>query len=480
MLSTFFKNVCRFKGSVCRTSDLMLLQSQINQTQLVQAANVYYGSTELWKSVLLVSNQGSKKGRGKRRGGGRVKDLNAGQSLGDGKMQVVWPGLNADIKLSIHQQHQHLQQTRDQSMKEGEEVKSEVVVGDKFGGGLVEIEVRGLDENREQRLTEIRNQMDKFKSITIAPHERGFTGNSLNGKKLGPPAAYDDVDFGQFETVIVKYRAMIAMKSILGKKKTISCFAITGNRNGIIGYGTGKGPTARGALNLARAHASQRLLAISRYEDRTLFHDFYEEYYHTKVYAEKKPKGFGLVCHRLIKQICLLIGIKDIYVKVEGSRNEANMVKAFLSGLLNQKKYADIANAKGLFVVEFKQENNGFPTVLAAPDKYKDERITVGSAMHSFKDKEEQINEDEYENEYLRDFNLFLFQNKSRAEKKKKLPFYYHDPAYKQYCKLRDKHNSLKRSRIERIKQLSDDVLNETKYPMKPKPKSNTDAAQTD
>ena len=226
---------------------------------------------------------------------------------------------------------------------------------------------------------------------------------------------------------------MLAHKSILGKKKTISCFAVTGNREGIVGYGTGKGPTASGALKLAKAHASQRLLNIELYENRTLFHDFYEEYYHTKVYAEKKPKGYGLVCHRLIKKICQLVGIKDIYVKVEGSRNEVNITKAFLSGLLNQKKYADIANAKELFLVEFKPENNYYPNVLAAPEKSK-------SSQNS-DEKNQNLNESEekYENEYLRDFNLFLFDNRFRAEKKKKLPFYYHDPAYKQYCKLRDK-----------------------------------------
>jgi hypothetical protein len=36
--------------------------------------------------VLSVSNQGSKKGRGKRRGGGSSKDLNIGQNIGDGKI----------------------------------------------------------------------------------------------------------------------------------------------------------------------------------------------------------------------------------------------------------------------------------------------------------------------------------------------------------------------------------------------------------
>jgi len=87
---------------------------------------------------------------------------------------------------------------------------------------------------------------------------------------------------------------------------------------------------------LAKARASQRLLYFERFEDRTLFHNFYEEFYFTKIYAEKMPPGYGLVCHRVIKKICELVGIKDLYAKIEGSRNPKNITKAFLSGLLNQ------------------------------------------------------------------------------------------------------------------------------------------------
>lgn len=90
---------------------------------------------------------------------------------------------------------------------------------------------------------------------------------------------------------------------------------------------------------MAKSRASQRLLYIERNEDRTLFHNFYEEYYYTKIYAEKMPKGYGLVCHRIIKMLCKMIGIKDLYAKIEGSRNPKSITKAFLSGLLNQVRW---------------------------------------------------------------------------------------------------------------------------------------------
>lgn len=214
---------------------------------------------------------------------------------------------------------------------------------------------------------------------------------------------------------------MIAHKSILGKKKTASCFAVTGNSDGVIGYGLGKGSTASGAIKMAKLRASQRLLYIERCEGRTLFHDFYEEYYFTKIYAERKPKGYGLRCHRIIKLLCQLIGIKDLYAKIEGSRNPKNITKAFLSGLLNQRSYADIAKEKNLHVVEFKPEMDYFPLVLA-------------KAENPIEENNLQAND-----KYQRDINLYLFENRYRLEKKEKLPFYNDYPSYKKYCILRDR-----------------------------------------
>jgi len=50
--------------------------------------------------------------------------------------------------------------------------------------------------------------------------------------------------------------------------------------------------------------------------------------------------GYGLVCHRVIKSICELAGIKDIYVKVDGpTRNILAMSRAFLNGLHKQVNY---------------------------------------------------------------------------------------------------------------------------------------------
>lgn len=68
----------------------------------------------------------------------------------------------------------------------------------------------------------------------------------------------------------------------------------------------------------------------------TVFHDFYTAFGKTKIFVQQKNEGYGLKCHRAIKEICQAIGIKDLRAKVEGSTNLQHIVKAFFIGLLQQ------------------------------------------------------------------------------------------------------------------------------------------------
>lgn len=106
--------------------------------------------------------------------------------------------------------------------------------------------------------------------------------------------------------------------------------------------------------------------------------------------------GYGLVCHRALRCICEMIGIKDIYVKLEGPSNIQSMTKAFFIGLLKQvshwycadkntpfvdrqncssplswwqRTHQQLANEKGLYLVEFREERGDVPHVVAVPNK---------------------------------------------------------------------------------------------------------------
>lgn len=126
------------------------------------------------------------------------------------------------------------------------------------------------------------------------------------------------------------------MKANAGRYRRISVVTVTGNKNGLAGFALGKAVDSRAALRRAKNRAGQKLMYIERYNNHTVYHDFFTQFCNTRIFVEKRPEGHGLICHRAIKTICEMIGIKDLYAKVEGSTNLQNIVKAFFLGLLKQ------------------------------------------------------------------------------------------------------------------------------------------------
>jgi small subunit ribosomal protein S5 len=51
------------------------------------------------------------------------------------------------------------------------------------------------------------------------------------------------------------------------------------------------------------------------------------------------PPGSGIRAHRVVKAICEMAGIKDLYAKCEGAPNIQHVVKAFVLGLLRQRTH---------------------------------------------------------------------------------------------------------------------------------------------
>ncbi|CAN7944671.1 unnamed protein product, partial [Ixodes hexagonus] len=136
------------------------------------------------------------------------------------------------------------------------------------------------------------------------------------------------------------------------------------------GFASGKAPDAKAALRMAKNRAIQRLRYIDRFEDHTVYHDFFTQYGPMKMIVKKKPKvGYGLVCHRVFKEVCKLAGITDIHIKLMDCRagSATVLLRAFILGLHNQKTHQMLADEKRLHLVEFKRETDNFPHVVASP-----------------------------------------------------------------------------------------------------------------
>ncbi|XP_063705613.1 small ribosomal subunit protein uS5m [Culicoides brevitarsis] len=340
-------------------------------------------ASQLWKGVSSVSNAGKKRGRGK--SVMRPRDLNRGQIIGVGKENIIWPGLNAPIiqgKELVHQQR------------------------------------LPPNPNHESKILEIRDNAPQGNRMKIDALDRGWSGKRLPGRSIGPPDPIGEDNFEGFDTKVIEHKQVFTMKGNMGRKRRWSVFVVTGNKNGLAGFAQGKSNDPRAAMRKAKNRAGQHLIHFELYNGHTIIHDFFAQFSKTKIFAKRMHEGYGLVCHRAIKVCCELLGIKDLHAKVEGSTCVHHVVKAFFIGILQQKNLQQLAEEKGLLVVENRKTDGSLPKVVARPSRCR---------------KEEEIDIDE-----VTDFKLYAMNNRVPLKRKKHPPFYTRLPYWPIYLKKQE------------------------------------------
>ncbi|CAJ0939658.1 unnamed protein product, partial [Mesorhabditis belari] len=296
---------------------------------------------ELWKTIRSVSKSGEKKGRRSTRQPERP--LHRFYRIGAGPLRVQFPGLNAPLEVKEEQPMKIIEQTPEE-MKDGQLAIRK------------QLEERGKTKKRNKE--------------KLHPLERGFSGNQVVGQKLGPPPNVEGANLENFQSYCLEIKRTSNMTGVFGRVHTMSALVITGNGQGLAGYAVGKAPLHRTSVAIIKAMgmASRRLFFVELLENRTIYQDFYAECRNTRVFAQRRPPGFGIVCHPRLIRICEVIGIKDIYVKVEGSTtNYLALTHAFITGLLNQETHQQLADRKGLHVVEMDPNRHFLPQKVASP-----------------------------------------------------------------------------------------------------------------
>ncbi|KAH8240281.1 hypothetical protein KR032_010802 [Drosophila birchii] len=289
---------------------------------------------DIWRGVTAVSNAGKKRGRGKGSGKKVAKDLNRGQTIGFGKKCYLWPGLNSQIFR---------------------------------GNELIHHQKMVKNSDMEYGINKLRDSMGNFRLMKLNPIDRGWSGSKMPGRSIGPPDTVGDEEFTLFDTRVLENKIVFIMKGNMGRKRRYSVLSVTGNGNGLAGFATVKAPEVRTALRMSKNRAGQKLINISLCENRTIYHDFFTAFGKTKIYCFQKPDGYGLICHRAIKTICNVIGIKDLHAKIEGSTNLQHIVKAFFIGLMRQKSFQNIATETDLNIVQQQKAKSGYTEVKGIP-----------------------------------------------------------------------------------------------------------------
>ncbi|CAH0395789.1 unnamed protein product [Bemisia tabaci] len=346
-----------------------------------------HSAEDIWKGITSVSPQGRKRGRAK---GLRklIRNLNKGQVIGVGRANIVFPGLSSNIiqGKEIVRQHQ-----------------------------------LPKDPDFDAKLAKIRDtQSSSLKSNKLTPLERGYTGSKMPGRSIGPPDPIGEQEFEGFDVKVVELKPVSHMRATVGRFRRVSVTAVCGNKNGVAGFAQGKAVDGKTAMRKAKNRSGQRLMFIERYNDHTICHDFYSQFGRTKIFAWKRPEGYGLLkCHRVIRTICELVGIKDMEAKVENATNNPSaVVKAFFLGLLRQRTPQQLSDEVKLHLVEFRKENDYCPRIVASPTEGCDE-------SKSEKD--------------IPDYDNYIWEGRVVLRRKKFPPFFANTQGYNQYLRVQER-----------------------------------------
>jgi small subunit ribosomal protein S5 len=108
---------------------------------------------------------------------------------------------------------------------------------------------------------------------------------------------------------------------------------IIGDKNGVVGLGTGKGNDTAVAIAKALKDAKKNAIKIKRTDTLSIAHDVDAKYNASRVMLFPNH-GKGLVVGAALRDIITIAGVKDVSGKViSGSKNKLNTARACMKAL---------------------------------------------------------------------------------------------------------------------------------------------------
>ena len=132
-----------------------------------------------------------------------------------------------------------------------------------------------------------------------------------------------------------------------GRNFGFAAMVIVGDKNGLVGYGTGKAKEVISARAKATKAANKSLVRIPLREGRTIHHDISGKFGAGKVFLRNAPAGTGIIAGGAMRAVFEALGIQDIVAKSISSSNPYNLVKATFDALLKTNSPKKLATRRG-------------------------------------------------------------------------------------------------------------------------------------